>query len=194
MNASHVIKILNEFAKILDESHQFPQIKKTFLSQLFYYINSHTLNAMLSPNSKYCTMGTSIMLKMAVSELESWGQQKGVSGNELAPLRQISDVLMMNKPMLADESIRKEVCPALTTRQIRKMLQCFKPDEYDPLSVPASVLKQFPSGGNENDYMVDTSIVFRPKLHIDGEMPMWRSVEAPVILRDHKDFAFLNEK
>jgi hypothetical protein len=193
MNVSHVIKILNEISTQLDESHQFPHIKKALLSQLFEFISAHTLNAMLSPNSKYCTMGTSIMLKMAVSEIEEWGQGKGLSGNELAPIRQISDAMMMNKPMLADDGIRAEVCPALTVRQVRKMLQCFKPDEYDPLTVPPNVIKQFPAGNSETDHLVDTAVVKRPNFKADGEMPMWKAVQVPRILLDNKAFAFLNE-
>ena len=85
------------------------------------------------------------MLKMAVSELEEWAQSKSLPiTHELVSLRQASDVMIMNKSSLIDEPTRKEVCSALAIQQLRRILQLYHPDEYDPDEVPQNVLKTLP--------------------------------------------------
>ncbi|KAL0488697.1 hypothetical protein AKO1_015835 [Acrasis kona] len=194
MSVSHITKILLEYDQAFQESKTPSIICAKFFNQLYYYINGHTLNAIFKDDSKHCNMGTSIQLKMSISELEEWATKRGYITQELSQLRQISDAMMMNKVVLADEATRKEICPSLSAKQVRRMLVCFKPDEYDPEAVPQSVLKQFSQpSGDSREYLSDTSVLFRVGFHVDRETPMWRSVKPPDSLLEHKDFVFLKE-
>eukprot|EP00249_Psilotum_nudum_P022632 c28590_g1_i1 orf=315-3833(-) len=51
-------------------------------------------------------------------------------------LKSTGGLLMLPKDMLMDKSIRKEVCPALSLLEIRRLLLAFTPDEFsaDPVS------------------------------------------------------------
>ncbi|XP_068638700.1 uncharacterized protein [Aristolochia californica] len=67
-------------------------------------------------------------------------------GDEAEPksfclLNALSDLLMLPKDMLADRSIRKEVCPTLGLPIIKRILCNFTPDEFCPDPVPGSVLE-----------------------------------------------------
>ncbi|XP_068641565.1 uncharacterized protein [Aristolochia californica] len=67
-------------------------------------------------------------------------------GDEAIPksfrlLNALSDLLMLPKDMLADRSIRKEVCPTLGLPIIKRILCNFTPDEFCPDPVPGIVLE-----------------------------------------------------
>ncbi|KAM9994569.1 hypothetical protein ACTFIZ_007728 [Dictyostelium cf. discoideum] len=55
---------------------------------------------------------------------------------EMSTLIQILDVLVIDKDSLKDESVRKEICPSLTTTQLAIVLCRFNPEnsseEVDP--------------------------------------------------------------
>ncbi len=194
MNASHTTKIINDLYVEFQAGYVYSGVTSQFFSHIFRYINHHTFNALIAPGGKYCTMGSSIMLKMAVSELEEWAQSKSLNiGNELSTLRQASDIMIMNKASLIEESTRKEVCSTLTIQQVRRVLQLYHPDEYDKESVPASVLKALPETSvRSEDLFVDTSVIQRPNFYFEKpEVSLWRSVKAPDMIVERKEFQFL---
>eukprot|EP00249_Psilotum_nudum_P017022 c26114_g1_i1 orf=250-1044(-) len=55
-------------------------------------------------------------------------------------LKAIGDLLMLPKDILADKSVREEVCPILNLRQIRKLLLSFVPDAFSPDPISPSLL------------------------------------------------------
>lgn len=61
---------------------------------------------------------------------------------QLAPILQASDVLVMNKTSLLDESTRADVCPELNPQQLHRLLTIYSPDEFDPDAVHPGVLKE----------------------------------------------------
>ncbi|KAL5545556.1 hypothetical protein UlMin_005243 [Ulmus minor] len=56
-------------------------------------------------------------------------------------LNSLSDLLMLPKDMLMDQSIRKEVCPSISLPLIKRILCNFTPDEFCPDPVPGAVLE-----------------------------------------------------
>ncbi|XP_057543601.1 uncharacterized protein LOC130821858 isoform X1 [Amaranthus tricolor] len=56
-------------------------------------------------------------------------------------LNELSELLMLPKDMLMDESIRKEVCPSINLGVIKRVLCYFTPDEFCPDPVPGEVLE-----------------------------------------------------
>ncbi|CAA7396410.1 unnamed protein product [Spirodela intermedia] len=55
-------------------------------------------------------------------------------------LNALSDLLMLPKDMLLDESIRREVCPSFGEPVLRRILCGFEPDEFCPDPVPEELL------------------------------------------------------
>ncbi|PIN09677.1 hypothetical protein CDL12_17747 [Handroanthus impetiginosus] len=56
-------------------------------------------------------------------------------------LSALSDLMMLPKDMLLSRTVRKEVCPTFGAPLIRRVLNCFIPDEFCPDPIPAVVLE-----------------------------------------------------
>ncbi|XP_051138818.1 uncharacterized protein LOC127256714 [Andrographis paniculata] len=56
-------------------------------------------------------------------------------------LNALSDLLMLPKDMLVDNTIRMEVCPSISLPLLKRILCNFSPDEFFPEPVPGSVLE-----------------------------------------------------
>ncbi|KAI9168962.1 hypothetical protein LWI28_004552 [Acer negundo] len=60
-------------------------------------------------------------------------------------LNALSDLMMLPFEMLADNSTRKEVCPALGVPLIKRVLNNFVPDEFNPDPIPNAVFETLDS-------------------------------------------------
>ncbi|KAL9655798.1 hypothetical protein ABK040_005025 [Willaertia magna] len=188
-NISKLTKLFEEYFNLFKENYIPKLFTQQFFSQIFYFLNCFGFNSLLSNNRNrnYCTMGGGIMLKMCVSTLEQWSHDKKFNFmdiktlHHLGPLslmgliylRQSSDVMIMNKASLIDSSTRQEVCPILSITQLRKLLECYKADDYDPDEVPSSVLKTLPSidkTSKPQRYLLDTTVIIKPNFeHLSQE-------------------------
>lgn len=188
--------ILDQYYSLMVKNFIHKDLISQFFKQVYFFINSHTFNALFDIQNKRCKMGSAIMLKMAVSELEAWADRNKIETckEQLVSLRQASDIMIMNKSSLVDEATRREVCPTLSLIQVRKILQMYHPDDFDPDTVPSSVLKALPTldlskKGTDKPEM-DTSIFFKPIFDLDIEIPNWKKVKTPKLTGEM--FAFLN--
>ncbi|MED6134980.1 hypothetical protein PIB30_042013 [Stylosanthes scabra] len=66
-------------------------------------------------------------------------------------LNALSDLLMLPKDMLLNESIRKEVCPMFSAPLIKKILENFVPDEFCPDPIPPVVFQALDSQDDGED-------------------------------------------
>ncbi|XP_010516408.1 PREDICTED: uncharacterized protein LOC104792073 [Camelina sativa] len=57
-------------------------------------------------------------------------------------LNELSDLLMLPKDLLMEQSIREEVCPSISLLLIKRILCNFTPDEFCPDDVPGAVLEE----------------------------------------------------
>ncbi|KAL1209869.1 hypothetical protein V5N11_033942 [Cardamine amara subsp. amara] len=64
------------------------------------------------------------------------------SGKSFSLLNELSDLLMLPKDMLMEQSIREEVCPSISLPLIKRILCNFTPDEFCPDDVPGAVLEE----------------------------------------------------
>ncbi|EOA23580.1 hypothetical protein CARUB_v10016776mg [Capsella rubella] len=62
-------------------------------------------------------------------------------------LNELSDLLMLPKDMLMEQSIREEVCPSISLPLIKRILCNFTPDEFCPDGVPGAVLEELNAEG-----------------------------------------------
>ncbi|KAJ8758874.1 hypothetical protein K2173_002653 [Erythroxylum novogranatense] len=60
-------------------------------------------------------------------------------------LKALSDLMMLPFEMLADRSTRKEVCPTFGTPLIKRLLNNFVPDEFNPNPLPTAILEALDS-------------------------------------------------
>lgn len=81
-------------------------------------------------------------IKMELSHLMSWGSSHSMPflSSSLAILSDSCQVLTMNKTIVLDESLRKEICPSLSPSQLLSLLQHYSSDEFDPQALPAEVI------------------------------------------------------
>ncbi|KAG2386875.1 hypothetical protein C9374_001910 [Naegleria lovaniensis] len=153
-----IVKLFENFYKLFQDNYISKTFSEQFFAHLFYFINCFGFNAILSGSRRYCNMGSAIMLKMCVSQLEQWADEKkfGLGSIKsikrgllpivgLVYLRQSSDVMIMNKASLVDSTTRQEVCPVLSATQLRKILESYQKDDFDPDVVPQAVLKSLPA-------------------------------------------------
>ncbi|XP_057721613.1 uncharacterized protein LOC130935746 [Arachis stenosperma] len=66
-------------------------------------------------------------------------------------LNALSDLMMLPKDMLLNESIRKEVCPMFSAPLIKKILENFVPDEFCPDPIPPVVFEALDSQDDLED-------------------------------------------
>jgi len=106
------------------------------------FINKEIFNNMLS-NPKYCTCGSGIQLKLLLSEIIQWLDEKkylvGCS-KMLEQSLECTSILSFDKSMFLDESIRRDICPSINIQQLRRIFTSFSPDEFIPDKVTEKVL------------------------------------------------------
>ncbi|KAL5547161.1 hypothetical protein UlMin_006848 [Ulmus minor] len=71
-------------------------------------------------------------------------------------LNALSDLMMLPFEMVADKSIRKDVCPAFSGPLIKMVLYNFVPDEFCPKPIPEEVFEALDS---EDDFEVDEETI-----------------------------------
>ncbi|XP_022742457.1 uncharacterized protein LOC111293779 isoform X2 [Durio zibethinus] len=72
---------------------------------------------------------------------DDFGQNGDGEPKSFLFINALSDLLMLPKDMLMDQSIRKEVCPSIGLPLIKRILCNFTPDEFCPDPVPGAVLE-----------------------------------------------------
>ncbi|KAE9589736.1 hypothetical protein Lal_00021628 [Lupinus albus] len=122
--------------------------------------------------------GAGVQLKNAISNWTRWlsdlfgavGSYSHEHSNEnekpncesaLKPfqlLRALSDLMMLPFEMLADESMRKEVCPRFGVSLIKQVVNNFVPDEFSPGPVPVVVIEALNDEDIQDDEGSITSI------------------------------------
>eukprot|EP00817_Percolomonadidae_sp_ATCC50343_P001350 CAMPEP_0117427790 /NCGR_PEP_ID=MMETSP0758-20121206/7590_1 /TAXON_ID=63605 /ORGANISM="Percolomonas cosmopolitus, Strain AE-1 (ATCC 50343)" /LENGTH=510 /DNA_ID=CAMNT_0005213683 /DNA_START=472 /DNA_END=2001 /DNA_ORIENTATION=- len=146
-NEYTITTLLAHFSEVLKECEHLSMDRAftmMLLHQLFYSVASTTLTFLFQPQSPYCSMKSSIYLKMNLTQLELWGEANAFS-EPLAQFRLIRDalnVLMMNKANVATDY--KSICPLLNISQIHHLFDAYTTDEFDPDGIPSGVRSMLP--------------------------------------------------
>eukprot|EP01080_Neovahlkampfia_damariscottae_P008480 gene8480-302_t len=190
-----ILKIFNDFLKTFQSNGVFNEISEQFFGQVFYFINGHLLNILLT-HRKYCSMKASVNLKMMTSDLSNWADENNFlkCKKNFNNLRDISNILMVDKSELVDESVRKQVCPSLQICQILNILCFYHADEFDPVGEVSLFIIQKLNDlcVGEKEIIYDEFIIDKPYLTTLIEMPSWKYLDLPKGL--NKGFSFLKEK
>jgi myosin heavy subunit len=189
-----ILDIFKRFLKIFKSNGVFHEIIEQFFQHTFYFINGYLVNLLLT-HKKYCSMSSSVNLKMMVSELSVWAEGKKFCNckNYLENLRDISNVLMVDKNELIDATVREHVCPTLDVCQVLTLLCFYHADEFDTIGeISLFVIQKLNDLclGSENT-VIDEFIIQKPFLKSLIEMPSWKYLDLPKELRD---FTFLKNQ
>jgi hypothetical protein len=190
VSPANIVKILKQYHYLLTSNGVFEDVIKEFFKQVFYFMNNHVLNFMLKKDT-YCTMGGSIQLKMGLTQVENWASDQNFSNTKLEILRQISNVLMMQKEIFVDKDARKDICPELKLSQLAKLISQYHKDDFDPMAqVQKGTVEKITT---ETLQFADEFSVFNPIFKL-VEMPSWKIVDLPKGLQGKEEFEFLSKK
>ncbi|KYQ93219.1 myosin-5b [Tieghemostelium lacteum] len=142
---------------------------KLLFEQLFTFINAMIFNEIIL-RKDLCCLSSSIPLKMNISELEHWlkshhGKDWSQSVcDKLKLLKEVVYILMIDKTQLANEDLRREICPTMTTAQLKQLLSVYSPDIdsfEDPISGEIlSTLMSSPSFNKSENVLIDVRNIF----------------------------------
>ncbi|KAG8456839.1 hypothetical protein GDO86_002575 [Hymenochirus boettgeri] len=125
-----VVRQLNIFNSIMCDHGLDPEIIQQVFKQLFYMINSVSLNNLLL-RKDVCSWSTGMQLRYNISQLEEWlrGKNLQASGGAqtMEPLIQAAQLLQLKKKTEEDAEAICSLCTSLTTQQIVKILNLYTP-------------------------------------------------------------------
>lgn len=148
-----LLPILDSYLTVFTENSIHMQLMKQFFSQAFYFINFTLFNTLLN-TKRMCTCSNGFQIKLELSQLEQWISktlQIPEIKSQLDIMAQAANVLVMDKNVILEGDMLKQICPLLTAKQIKRLLELFTPDQLSPTPVPPEVfakLKKASEGDN----------------------------------------------
>uniref|UniRef100_A0A2K6EU53 Unconventional myosin-Vb n=1 Tax=Propithecus coquereli TaxID=379532 RepID=A0A2K6EU53_PROCO len=125
-----IVRQMNSFHTVLCDQGLDPEIIMQVFKQLFYMINTVTLNNLLL-RKDVCSWSTGMQLRYNISQLEEWlrGRNLHQSGavQTMEPLIQAAQLLQLKKKTQEDAEAICSLCTSLSTQQIVKILNLYTP-------------------------------------------------------------------
>jgi len=112
---------------------------------LFQFLDILLLNDFLRHTELY-TAGNAFKIKMTISQFESLAAKvdkriQSSASKQLNHLREAANLLVVEKSMLTDADTVAQVCTHLNLKQVKHIIDNFKPDDISPDAVPKEVLE-----------------------------------------------------
>ncbi len=110
--------------------------------------NPDTMLLPVTSHNNQLTFADGMAIKIALTRWQHWAHDYGITpeGSSLSDhfprLRAASNLLMLPKEQVMDQTIRGEIAPGLSPHQIQRILARFKPDEFAPEAIPKGVLER----------------------------------------------------
>jgi len=141
---AQVIAILSDALKQCKNARLPQAIRRTFVAQLVHGIDALLINAMLS-RQEFCCCKTGFTLRMSMTSLEAWLQRDPDTvgaRKQLCHAREAANFFVMDKAILSDDSAVSAAFSALTVAQLARLLEYFSPDDLNPETVDASLVRE----------------------------------------------------
>jgi len=113
-----------------------------------------------------CSAKKAVVMKAKIAPLRSWVEKEspewfGNATDQLEPLEEAINLLLLNKKALADKTVVRAVAPNLNFAQIQQLLRQYTPEEYEE-PIPQAILNSFSSlkTSSSNNVMLSTSASF----------------------------------
>ncbi|KAK7377083.1 hypothetical protein VNO80_02503 [Phaseolus coccineus] len=154
----NIVKFLDSLMSKLRGNHVPSFFIRKLVTQVFSFINITLFNSLLL-RRECCTFSNGEYVKSGLAELEKWivnakEEYAGTSWHELNYIRQAVGFLVIHqKRKKSLEEIRKDLCPALTVRQIYRISTMYWDDKYGTQSVSNEVvseMREIVSKDNQN--------------------------------------------
>ncbi|XP_068475999.1 myosin-15-like isoform X3 [Phaseolus vulgaris] len=143
----NIVKFLDSLMSKLRGNHVPSFFIRKLVTQVFSFINITLFNSLLL-RRECCTFSNGEYVKSGLAELEKWivnakEEYAGTSWHELNYIRQAVGFLVIHqKRKKSLEEIRKDLCPALTVRQIYRISTMYWDDKYGTQSVSNEVVSE----------------------------------------------------
>lgn len=141
-----LLKIIDVHYKSMESNHVLNQIKLQFLEEIVKRINNVLFNSYFDQKAKlFKGIETSIQLKMNLSQLEKWITNKHFDVNDrtkilagIDPVKDICNILMMNKKLVIEQLINKEIKFQMTNLQMFKVFDVFN-TQIEPKTIDSEI-------------------------------------------------------
>ncbi|XP_066385763.1 protein OPAQUE1-like isoform X5 [Miscanthus floridulus] len=136
-----IVKFLDSLMDRLHKNFVPSFFTRKLVTQVFSFINVQLFNSMLL-RRECCTFSNGEYVKSGLCVLEKWivdtEEHAGAAWDELQFIRQAVDFLIIpQKSKKTLEQIKKNICPALSVRQIYRLCTMYWDDKYGTHSVSA---------------------------------------------------------
>ncbi len=155
---------------------------------------AYTLNTLLDNNPRLCTFSNGLQMKKPVSELKGWfhRRQFEAAAKNMSPLDEVINVLCMNKSVLAEPDVRKEVCPSLSQAQLSQLLVQYTPDDFDSEPVAPAILSSVSGTLRQPfDFRMSEELPAVLSLDLTEASYTLAKVPLPAAMQDQPGLAFL---
>eukprot|EP00162_Nutomonas_longa_P014671 comp22060_c0_seq1/m.50991 comp22060_c0_seq1/g.50991 ORF comp22060_c0_seq1/g.50991 comp22060_c0_seq1/m.50991 type:complete len:892 (+) comp22060_c0_seq1:46-2721(+) len=141
-----VLQILNHDFTVLEAltSKYFPSLMEITVQALVAVLDASLFNALVQKGGSYCTVSNALSVKSRISLFEEFLEKRKLvshtmAHSALAHLKQMADILIINKEYLIEDNVRSQVCPGINLFQLHYILTRFQPDEYSSEPIPLSI-------------------------------------------------------
>mmetsp|Transcript_2934 Transcript_2934/g.4466 ORF Transcript_2934/g.4466 Transcript_2934/m.4466 type:complete len:695 (-) Transcript_2934:424-2508(-) len=139
-----VTNILDNILALLLRNHVPPLITSQLMTQVAYFIDAILFNCIMQ-RGDLCTTRSALAIKYSLSVLDEWvtlrAKDLPLTGMRACHVREAADVLILRKSFLAEDEVRRAVCPHISPVQLEQLLRLFRTDDLSPESVPEKVLR-----------------------------------------------------
>ena len=171
---------LSGIVQKIQAQHIFPRVAEDLMSAIFYRISSQVFNTLLaSDHPDTVTLRRGFQIKMALSEIDSWGYRQNTSNAELgksinqkmqqhfACIKAACMVIVFatNPDIFSSPEAIKEMFTPLSPHQILRIIRRFQPESTAPEKVPASVISNLEklASGPQGDLLLPPLLTFSSK-------------------------------
>lgn len=147
-----MIQILNEVMMIWKKNHVSDGLISILINQIFHFIDIKLFNELIT-RKELCRVSNGFQIKLELSALESWIKEHSsvlsrarattttttttttsvyskATKDELCHITQAATLLFVDKHSLGEKDVLLEICPSLSTLQVKVILESFSPDQY----------------------------------------------------------------
>ncbi len=134
-----VLNTLNTMVVTFKKHFLYDSIVQQFFYQVFYFMNCNLFNELIDQGQKLCNCASGFEIAISLSHYFEWAEKNlsALPRDQLFPhIHQASQVLVMDKKIMADRQTLEDIFPALNFSQIDRLITLYKPDNIAPDPVP----------------------------------------------------------
>jgi len=164
--APEVVAVLLRYLQCFQRNCMVPALVQQFFTDVFTFMDATIFNETIL-RKDLCTFSSAFQLKMALEEmLQTLSEQGGATwlGNMdswFTHTRQIINCLTLDKKLLCQPEIRKQVCPDISLVQLKQMCSLYECEEFENaiLSEVITTLMSDPEFDLTQGWLVNVSTI-----------------------------------